>query len=291
MKGIHYEERKRYPYIYRGIVKDNNDPKKMCRLKVTIPDIMGEIISDWAHASVMFGGFSNQGSVLIPEIGSSVFVLFENGDEDKPIWIGTWYGPSDLPTPAKSSSDPIHDGKGQDTFQDSFLESVAEPNHNIAPSYPKNKVIRTKKHTIELDDTEGKERINIHHTSGSYIEFLPDGSVVVDIKKDLYLKVAGDKFLHVLGEEKSNIEGDSDKSVVGQFTQSSETGILLACPIPGNSSMFIKIDADTSANNPTSGAIELSAPISIEMKTEGNINMNCAFVQTNGTVDSETAGK
>jgi phage baseplate assembly protein gpV len=55
--------------------------------------------------------------------------------------------------------------------------SPAEPYGAV---YPNNKVTQTSSgHTIEIDDTSGAERINIHHKSGAFIEFHPDGSVVV----------------------------------------------------------------------------------------------------------------
>ena len=45
-------------------------------------------------------------------------------------------------------------------------------------AYNKNKVTQTRAgHLIELDDTDGSERIRILHSNGSFVEMRPDGSI------------------------------------------------------------------------------------------------------------------
>jgi hypothetical protein len=58
--------------------------------------------------------------------------------------------------------------------------SQTEPNSlNDSSEYPDVNVIETHSgHTIELDDTDGNERVRVYHTSGSYIEIRPDGTFV-----------------------------------------------------------------------------------------------------------------
>lgn len=72
-----------YPGIYRGIVKDNNDPKNLGRLRLIVPQIFGEEITTWAWANHC-PGISN---VLVPE-GTVVWVMFEGGDPNFPVWMG-----------------------------------------------------------------------------------------------------------------------------------------------------------------------------------------------------------
>ena len=71
-----------YPGIYRAVVMDDNDPDKLRRLKVQVPDVHGSESSSWASACVPAG------SRRQPKIGSSVWVMFEGGDPARPVWMG-----------------------------------------------------------------------------------------------------------------------------------------------------------------------------------------------------------
>ena len=78
---------------YRGTVIDNNDPMQMGRLQVQAPDVSNVQPSTWAMPSAPFAG-SQCGSVSVPPVGSSVWVEFEQGDSDYPIWSGGFWGSS-----------------------------------------------------------------------------------------------------------------------------------------------------------------------------------------------------
>lgn len=79
--------------IYTGVVISNKDPMKLGRVKVRIPNIWGtkEQIADeyipWAKLLSSSAG-ADSGSFIVPEVGSSVYVTFENGDHEFPIIIG-----------------------------------------------------------------------------------------------------------------------------------------------------------------------------------------------------------
>ena len=78
---------------YRGTVIDNNDPMKMGRLSVQVPDVSNVQPSTWAMPCAPFAG-TQSGSVAVPPIGASVWVEFEQGDSDYPIWSGCFWGSS-----------------------------------------------------------------------------------------------------------------------------------------------------------------------------------------------------
>ena len=46
----------RYPGFYRGVVVDNNDPKNLGRIKMIVPQVSGENVTDWAWP--VLGGIS-----------------------------------------------------------------------------------------------------------------------------------------------------------------------------------------------------------------------------------------
>jgi uncharacterized protein involved in type VI secretion and phage assembly len=81
----------RYYGKYRGTVVNNIDPEQRGRLTVQVPDVKGLIPSTWAMPCFPISG-KQMGAYMIPQIGAGVWVEFEQGDPDYPIWSGCWYG-------------------------------------------------------------------------------------------------------------------------------------------------------------------------------------------------------
>jgi uncharacterized protein involved in type VI secretion and phage assembly len=76
---------------YRGTVLNNIDPMQKGRLMVQVPDVSGLIPSTWAMPCFPFTG-KQMGAYMLPQIGSGVWMEFEQGNPDYPIWSGCWYG-------------------------------------------------------------------------------------------------------------------------------------------------------------------------------------------------------
>jgi uncharacterized protein involved in type VI secretion and phage assembly len=76
---------------YRGTVLNNIDPMQIGRLMVQVPDVGGLIPSSWAMPCFPITG-KQMGAYMIPQIGTGVWVEFEQGNPDYPIWSGCWYG-------------------------------------------------------------------------------------------------------------------------------------------------------------------------------------------------------
>ena len=81
----------RYYGKYRGVVLNNVDPMQMGRVQVQVPDVMGVGLSSWAMACVPFTG-KQSGVYCVPQIGAGVWVEFEQGDADYPVWVGGFWG-------------------------------------------------------------------------------------------------------------------------------------------------------------------------------------------------------
>ena len=81
----------RYYGKYRGTVLNNVDPMQIGRLLVQVPDVTGLTPSSWAMPCFPFTG-KQMGAYMIPQIGTGVWVEFEQGDPDHPIWSGCWFG-------------------------------------------------------------------------------------------------------------------------------------------------------------------------------------------------------
>jgi uncharacterized protein involved in type VI secretion and phage assembly len=88
---------------YRGLVMSNIDPMQMGRLMVQVPDVTGLMPATWAMPCVPVAGIQN-GMVALPMIGSGVWVEFEQGDPDYPIWVGCFWGSAaEVPVLAKAT--------------------------------------------------------------------------------------------------------------------------------------------------------------------------------------------
>ena len=76
---------------YRGVVLNNVDPMQQGRLQVQVPDVAGLAPASWAMPCVPVAGLQN-GMFALPMIGSGVWVEFEQGNADFPIWTGCFWG-------------------------------------------------------------------------------------------------------------------------------------------------------------------------------------------------------
>lgn len=81
----------RYYGKYRGTVIENIDPEQIGRVMVQVPDVLGETPSSWALPCVPVAGVQS-GVFVVPPIGSQVWIEFEQGDPDYPIWTGGFWG-------------------------------------------------------------------------------------------------------------------------------------------------------------------------------------------------------
>ncbi|MET1080532.1 MAG: phage baseplate assembly protein V [Pseudomonas sp.] len=82
---------------YRGMVLNNLDPMQMGRIQVQVPDVLGIGLSSWAMPCVPLAG-KQSGVFVVPQIGAGVWVEFEQGDQDYPIWVGGfWASAAEVP--------------------------------------------------------------------------------------------------------------------------------------------------------------------------------------------------
>jgi len=149
---------------YRGLVVDNADPEQLGRLKLQVPSILGDtVVTGWALPCVPYGGDANQGMLFIPEVGAGVWVEFEEGDLEFPIWVGTFWskpgGTSELPLPNKP------DGSEESAVQDP----------------PTRKIIKTLAgHTIQLEDKQGDEMVLIVEATNGHVIAMNKDGVTID---------------------------------------------------------------------------------------------------------------
>ena len=84
-------EPKKYFGKYRGTVINNVDPEQRGRIQLMVPDVSGVALTSWALPALPIGGLQ-MGLFSVPMIGSGVWVEFEQGDANYPIWVGCFWG-------------------------------------------------------------------------------------------------------------------------------------------------------------------------------------------------------
>ena len=146
IKKLVIDSQEKYFGKYRALVADNKDPEKRARLKLLIPSIMGNEVTHWAEACLPFGGLTDQGFFLVPEVDSQVWVEFEAGSINHPIWTGTtWRQTQEVPKEAADRS-------------------------------PNMRQLKTPSgHILSFDDTKSEEEIRLYHKSQAELKIDPDG--------------------------------------------------------------------------------------------------------------------
>ena len=81
---------------YRGQIENNMDPLQLGRVQVSVPAVLGEGTLSWATPCVPYAG-SGVGLFAIPPVGTNIWVEFEGGDTDAPIWSGCFWGDGEVP--------------------------------------------------------------------------------------------------------------------------------------------------------------------------------------------------
>jgi hypothetical protein len=108
---------------YRGIVADVDDPNNQCRIRATVPAVLGEQTCGWALPAAPFAG-DGHGMVMLPKVGSGVWIEFEAGRLDSPIWSGAWWASGERPDPQGAGVRVIVSEKGHKLVFDDEADTV-----------------------------------------------------------------------------------------------------------------------------------------------------------------------
>lgn len=198
--------------IYIGMVRDNADPDKLGRLKVTVPGYNDNTSLDdlqWFDYVAPFGGYKDEGFFFIPAVGAEVVVLFPMGGE-KGLWFGTLNKKVDNPGPREATQE-------------------ADEEH-----YWQRKQIKTRVGWLIWDDHE--EYINLKHNNGSFISLDKYGDI--DIRAERHLNIKAGKSVNI-SAEKGDFCAEAFNSFKmeahhGDFTQEADRGKMAISALKDN---------------------------------------------------------
>jgi len=109
-----------------------------------------ETQSHWAEPCLPFGGLTDQGFFMVPEVGAQVWIEFEEGQVHKPIWTGTtWQQSEDVPTEAAEKSP--------------HMRQLKTPSGHI----------------LSFNDIEGEEEIRLFHPTEAELKIDPEGVIQI----------------------------------------------------------------------------------------------------------------
>jgi uncharacterized protein involved in type VI secretion and phage assembly len=143
---------------YRGVVTDNNDPLFLGRIRAKVEDVFGSNKSGWAMPSLPFAG-KGVGLFLIPPVDASVWIEFEHGDPEYPIWSGCFWARGEIPA---------------------------------TPAVVEKKVLKTDIGAITLDDTQGAGGITVETQSGMKIVMNSQG-IEISNGQGAVIKLSGNQ--------------------------------------------------------------------------------------------------
>lgn len=110
---------------FRGTVINTVDPMMMGRIQAIVPDSGTLVPTSWAMPCVPIAGVQS-GAFMIPQIGSNVWIEFEQGNPDYPIWCGGFWGSAaDVPALAQVPPAPLQN-IGFQTFAGQHLMMVSD---------------------------------------------------------------------------------------------------------------------------------------------------------------------
>lgn len=82
---------------YRAKVQSVNDPEKRGRIRVLCPKLLGNAVSNWCEPCIPVA-YNYGGDFAVPKVGETVWVEFEAGDVNRPIYTGGWWATNSTPT-------------------------------------------------------------------------------------------------------------------------------------------------------------------------------------------------
>ena len=244
----------RNPLFFIGVVEEIVDLRKEGRVKVRAFNIHGSNdqipteslpwaivcwgnydpnyhlhLNDWVFGVMLDGREAQQPMVLglIPTQTTTVPDPENDGYGSYPTSsCENQMGPNEFGQPRNSKT---HRGeylnetfvRDMDILRIRDIQGVAgtdpwnEPGPAANPEYPYNRTIETAKHRIEIDDSDGAERITIHHNSGSYIEVGSRGTVKHKAVHDKFDVNDENQYVYVGGTSNVVIEGNAHVMVKG----------------------------------------------------------------------------
>jgi uncharacterized protein involved in type VI secretion and phage assembly len=147
---------------YRGMVVNNVDPMQIGRIQASVPAVSNFVPTSWAMPCLPGAGV-NTGMFTVPPIGAGVWIEFEQGNPDYPIWTGGYWA---------------------------LTAEVPALAHAVPPAIDGITLQTTGKNGIVISDLPGAGGIMIQSTTGASI-IVNDMGIVISNGKGAVISMVG----------------------------------------------------------------------------------------------------
>jgi len=229
---------------YKGVVKDNLDPKKLGRLKIEIKGLFeGDKESlpfCFPKVSDFLGGSTLSGSVSIPNIDAELEIVFPFNDIYSPYYVGYW----------RSNKTKLT------LFEEDYPNSYGFQDE-VGNIFKINKL---------------KKTLDIIHSSGTKISIIEDGSLTFEGVKLIEIKSTDNTLID--SQKKVDIKSKEDMTIdsLKKLIIKATTAIEVTSPkVTFNNPTPVALDGYTTAKG-HQGVIDLisGAPVVADPKTFGS---------------------
>ena len=254
-----------------GQVEDVDDPKKNGRIRVRLFDIHSESKTmipteslKWSNVCSGPGNSSTKGVGITPtgyQIGDLVYGFFLDEDSKQEFLV---LGSVHTYTDNENDINEIAIGSGESNetvsakkalYQGTFVET----SYN-AFQYPLVQVLQSRSgHIIIVNDTPGKETVEIIHKSGSGYELLPNGAIQIISQVQNNEINTGGRNRITIEDENINIGGDWNVNVGGNSTITTGDNVT----IDAGSNVIVNAGSNTNINTGSSANISAGSSVSI----------------------------
>ena len=224
--------------IYRARVESNLDPLHLGRIKPRIPQLHGisgaTALSNealpWAFPITLTGTGYNHGSCIVPETGDYVFVMFENGDRNSPVYLGGCYG---IPNNSKQYGNLGNNPSAQSMYRGHGWKSPQGLNEVPAEVYPvgdspNGKIIykSPKGFVIMIDETDNCESLIICDNDNQQIKISNPSD---DSISEIAIEGKDGQSIHVLSSVGQNAEVIMISPNQGAYAKVTDSDVELKC--------------------------------------------------------------
>ena len=183
---------------FRAVVTDIDDPDKRGRIRVKCPKVLGDSKSHWCEVCSPVA-YEQGGDFWLPKKDDTVWIEFEDGDPDKPVYSGSWW--SNNKCIAKDDEDEYNENTRIIEFDGCKIKMKSD--ESIETTIKNSKIfMKEDETTVSVGDT-----VEVKVTNDTVK--IDCDSAVITVKTDGSIEIKGSSSISVKSDSSVSIQGSS----------------------------------------------------------------------------------